>query len=237
MNTPSSALPGDASNPPPNESGPIGKHPFDSASVRAREQQYLWPSLAHYYKEPVVLDRGSGLRVRDLEGREYLDFFGGILTISVGHCNERVNRALQAQMDRLGHVSTLYPSLPMVELAEKLARITPGRLQKSYFTASGTEADESAITLAQVYTGALEILVLRHGYSGRSMLAQSVTGHSNYRAVPSQVAAVKHALSPYCYRCPLGLKYPSCEIRCATDIEEIIQEHLVCGRVVDRLRI
>ncbi|MFO1460253.1 MAG: aspartate aminotransferase family protein [Verrucomicrobiota bacterium] len=223
MNTPSSALPGDASNPPPNESGPIGKHPFDSASVRAREQQYLWPSLAHYYKEPVVLDRGSGLRVRDLEGREYLDFFGGILTISVGHCNERVNRALQAQMDRLGHVSTLYPSLPMVELAEKLARITPGRLQKSYFTASGTEADESAITLAQVYTGALEILVLRHGYSGRSMLAQSVTGHSNYRAVPSQVAAVKHALSPYCYRCPLGLKYPSCEIRCATDIEEIIQ--------------
>jgi len=120
-------------------------------------------------------------------------------------------------------VSTLYPTIPMVELAETLARITPGRLKKSYFLASGTEADETAVMLAQVYTGALEIIALRHGYSGRSMLAQSLTAHSNYRAVPTQIAAIKHALSPYCYRCPLGLKYPSCNIKCATDLEELIQ--------------
>ncbi len=196
---------------------------LDSAAIRAKEKEFLWPSMAHYYQEPVVLESGRGLRVKDLDGRTYLDFFGGILTVSVGHANERVNGALKAQIDRLGHVSTLYPTVPMVELAETLARITPGRLQKSYFTASGTEADETAVMLAQVHTGALEIIALRHGYSGRSMLAQSLTAHSNYRAVPTQIAAIKHAVSPYCYRCPLGLKYPSCGIKCAKDIEELIQ--------------
>jgi 4-aminobutyrate aminotransferase-like enzyme len=120
-------------------------------------------------------------------------------------------------------VSTLYPTVPIVELAERLARITPGKLQKCMFTASGTEADETAVVLAQVFTGALEIIALRHGYSGRSILAQSLTAHSNYRAVPTQIAAVKHAMSPYCYRCPLGLTYPSCGVKCATDLEELIK--------------
>ncbi len=195
----------------------------DSATVRAKEKQFLFPSVGHYYQEPIVLESGSGARVRDLDGREYLDFFGGILTLSLGHCNPRVNAPLKAQIDRLGHVSTLYPTLPMVELAERLARITPGRLQKSFFTASGTEADETAVALAQVYTGAMEIIALRHGYSGRSMLAQALTAHSAWRAVPTQIAAIKHAVSPYCYRCPLGLTYPSCAVKCAKDLEELIQ--------------
>ncbi len=196
---------------------------LDSAAVRAKHKEYLFPSCANYYQEPIVLERGAGSRVMDLDGREYLDFFGGILTLSVGQANPRVNAALKAQIDRLGHVSTLYPTVPIVELAETLARITPGKLKKTYFVASGTEADETAVTLAQVYTGALEIIALRHGYSGRSMLAQSLTGHAPWRAVPSQIAAIKHAMSPYCYRCPLGLKYPDCGVKCAQDIEELIQ--------------
>jgi alanine-glyoxylate transaminase / (R)-3-amino-2-methylpropionate-pyruvate transaminase len=196
---------------------------LDAAAIRAKEKEFLFPSVGHYYQEPVVLESGSGTRVRDIDGREYLDFFGGILTLSLGHCHPRVNEPLKAQIDRLGHVSTLYPSLPMVELAERLARITPGRLQKSFFTASGTEADETAVALAQVYTGALEIIALRHGYSGRSMLAQSLTAHASWRSVPTQIAGIKHAVSPYCYRCPLGLTYPSCGVKCAKDLEELIQ--------------
>lgn len=194
----------------------------EARALREKEKQFLFPSVGHYYQEPLALDSGAGTRVRDLDGREYLDFFGGILTLSLGHCHPKVNGALKAQIDRLGHVSTLYPTLPMAELAERLARLTPGRLQKSFFTASGTEADETAVALAQVYTGALEIIALRHGYSGRSMLAQSLTAHSTWRAVPSQIAGVKHALSPYCYRCPLGLTYPKCGVKCATDLEELI---------------
>jgi 4-aminobutyrate aminotransferase-like enzyme len=195
----------------------------DASEIRAKHKKYLLPAVANYYEEPLALESGSGLFVRDVDGREYLDFFGGILTVSIGHCDPRVTGAIHAQVDRLGHVSSLYPVASAVQLAERLARMTPGRLQKSIFTPSGTDADDTAFILAQVFTGAMEIVALRHGYSGRSMLAQSITGHAPWRAVPAQVAAVRHAVSPYCYRCPLGLEYPSCGVKCARDIEELIQ--------------
>ena len=201
-----------------------------AAEVRAKHKEFLFPATANYYREPLVPAEAKGLRVRDLDGREYLDFFGGILTVSVGHGNESVNAAIRLQIDRLGHLSSLYPMVPVVELAETLARITPGELRKCYFTASGTEADETAVMMAQVFTGRTEVVALRHGYSGRSMLAQSLTGHAPWRAVPTQVAAIKHAAAPYCYRCPFGLSYPSCGVRCARDIEELIRT-TTTGRV------
>ncbi len=201
-----------------------------SSEVRGKHREYLLPAVANYYEEPLVLESGDGLRVRDVDGNAYLDFFGGILTVSIGHCDPRVTGPVKAQLERLGHVSSLYPTLPTVELAERLARITPGRLTKSIFTASGSEADDTAVVLAQVYTGAMEILALRHGYSGRGLLSQALTGHAPWRAVPSQVAAVKHAVSPYCYRCPFGRTYPSCDVKCARDIEELIQT-TTSGRV------
>jgi 4-aminobutyrate aminotransferase-like enzyme len=199
-------------------------------TVREKHKEFLFPATIQYYKEPIVLTEGKGLRIRDADGNEYLDFFGGILTVSVGHANERVNAAVRAQIDRFSHVSSLYPTIPVVEFAERLARITPGRLQQTCFTASGTEADETAIMMAELATGSTEFVALRHGYSGRSMLAQSVTAHSTWRPLPSQVAGVKHAVSPYCYRCPLHLTYPSCGIACAKDIEELIRT-TTTGRV------
>jgi 4-aminobutyrate aminotransferase-like enzyme len=204
-------------------------HP-SNAEVAARFKQVLFPSTATYYAEPVALESGHGMTVRDFDGKTYLDFFGGILTVSVGHTSGNVNAAVRAQMERLGHVSTVYPTLPIVELVEKLVDIAPvalaggrGKLEKAFFCTSGTEADETAVALAQAHTGRQEIIALRHGYSGRSLLAQSLVGHAKYRVVPSQVAAVRHAHAPYCYRCPFGLTYPSCELRCARDVEELIQ--------------
>jgi len=192
-------------------------------SVRDKHKEFIFPAMIQYYAEPIVFTEGKGLRIRDADGNEYLDFFGGILTVSVGHSNDKVNAAIKAQVDRFSHVSTLYPTVPMVELAERLARLTPGNLKQSYFTASGTEADETAVMMAELATGSTEIIALRHGYSGRSMLAQSLTAHSTWRALPTQIAGVKHAVSPYCYRCPLHLTYPSCGIACAKDIEELIR--------------
>ena len=199
-------------------------------TVREKHKEFLFPATILYYKEPVVLTEGKGLRIRDADGNEYLDFFGGILTVSVGHANDRVNAAVRAQIDRLSHVSSLYPTLPVVELAERLARLSPGKLKQTCFTASGTEADETAVMMAMLATGSTEIVALRHGYSGRSTLAQSLTGHSTWRPLPSLVPGVKHAVSPYCYRCPLHLTYPSCGIACAKDIEEMIRT-TTTGRV------
>jgi alanine-glyoxylate transaminase/(R)-3-amino-2-methylpropionate-pyruvate transaminase len=191
--------------------------------TREKHREYMLPATIQYYKEPIVLTEGKGLRVRDADGNEYLDFFGGILTVSVGHANEKVNAAVQAQISRLSHVSTLYPTLPVVELAERLSKLAPGNLKQCFLATSGTEADETAVMLAQLSTGSTEIVALRHGYSGRSMLAQSLTAHSTWRPLPTQVPGVKHAVSPYCYRCPLKLTYPSCGVACAKDIEELIR--------------
>ena len=194
-----------------------------SEDIRRKHRDYLFPAVKNYYKESIAVARGKGARVEDMDGNSYLDFFGGILTVSVGHANEDVNREVIAQINNLTHVSSLYPTLPIVELAEKLSKLAPGKLDKCFFTASGTEADETAVMMAQLYTGKSELIALRHGYSGRSLLAQSLTAHASWRALPTQVSAIKHALSPYCYRCPLKLTYPECGVACAEDVEELIQ--------------
>ena len=152
-----------------------GKSDVSAAEVRAKHKEFLFPCVANYYEEPVVLTEGKGSWVHDADGREYLDFFGGILTVGLGHCHDEVVGRVKAQIEQLGHTSTLYPTAPLVSVAEKLARITPGKLKKSFFTTSGTEADETAILVAKLFTGRQEIIALRHGYSGRSLTAMSVT--------------------------------------------------------------
>ncbi|TAJ94831.1 aminotransferase class III-fold pyridoxal phosphate-dependent enzyme, partial [bacterium] len=139
-----------------------------------KHRKYLFSCIANYYDEPLVVDHAQGSFVYDIEGKEYLDFFGGIVTISVGHCNEKVTKAIGQQTNKLQHLSTLYPNEPHVRLAEKLAEITPGKLQKSFFTNSGTEANETAVLLAQLHTKCQDVIALRHSYSGRSHLAMSL---------------------------------------------------------------
>jgi len=195
---------------------------MSSEDIRTKHKEYLFPSVANYYKESLVIDHGKGMYVYDPEGNKYLDFFGGILTVSIGHCNPKVTSKINEQVNKLQHTSTLYPNEKIVALAEKLAEITPGGLKKSFFTNSGTEADETAVFLAKHFTGNQEIIALRHSYSGRSLLAMSLTGHASWRHGGTHLPGIKHAVSPYCYRCPFGLKYPDCDIKCAQDIEELI---------------
>lgn len=196
--------------------------------------KHVFPQVKSIHPEPVVVTEGEGCRIRDIDGASYLDFFGGILTISVGHCNGRVNDAIIAQVQRLTHVSSLYPTLPMGKLAERLARITPGALEKCFFTASGSEADEMAVMMAQSYTGNSEIIALRHGYSGRTLLAQSLTGNAAWRGNAHLAPGVRHAPAPYCYRCPFQLTYPKCGVACAKDVKELI-EATTSGRVAGML--
>ena len=194
-----------------------------SEEVVRKHKEFLWPAVMNYYQQPLVADRGEMQYLWDLEGRKYLDFFGGILTISVGHAHPTVASAVQAQAGKLVHTSTLYPNEAIVALAEKLAQITPGKLQKSFFTNSGTEANEAAIMLARMATGSYEVVALRHAYSGGSQLAKAVTAQSAWRKGGVISVGVSHALNPYCYRCPLGMTYPDCGVACANDVENLIQ--------------
>src|SRR5258708_22227795 len=129
----------------------------------------------------------------DLEGNKYLDFFGGILTVSVGHCNPKISRKVSAQVNRLQHTSTLYPNEHIVALAEKIAQITPGNLQQSFFTNSGTEANEAAILLARMSTGSYDVVALRHAYSAASALAKAVPPHAPYPKRPATSTPTPHA--------------------------------------------
>ncbi len=191
--------------------------------ILARQKQFLWPNHILYYTEPLALERGDGVYVWDVEGNRYLDFFAGILTTSVGHNRPEVVEAAQRQTAKLIHSSTLYPNALHVDLAEKIAEIAPGELQVSYFTPSGSDADETAVFLAKTHTGRQEIVALRHGYSGRSAMGMTLTAQAPWRIGGSHILGITHALNPYCYRCPLKMTYPECGVACAQDVEDVIK--------------
>src|ERR1700733_8787824 len=187
-------------------------------------RDHLFPSVFHYYKEPLVVTKAKNQYVWDIDGNQYLDFFGGIVTISVGHCNETVNKKVHEQMDKLQHVSTVFANEPQAALAKRIAGITPGgKLTKSFFTNSGTEANETAFVTARCYTGNHEIVALRHSYHGRSAVAMAATGNSSWRMGGAAPSGFVHAINANCYRCPFGLTYPSCNVRCARDLDEMIK--------------
>jgi 4-aminobutyrate aminotransferase-like enzyme len=197
---------------------------MDASELRRKQRELLFPNVGTYYQEPLVVESAKGMYVKDVEGREYLDFFGGILTVSVGHCHPRVTEAAVAQQRKLVHVSTLYPTVPQLELAQKLVQLKPMKEAKVFFTNSGTEANETAVTLAKEATGRQELVVLRHNYAGRGTLALSMMGNKNYRPRnQSEVPGIRFAHAPYCYRCDFGLKYPECGLACAKDLKSLIE--------------
>ena len=176
--------------------------------LRARAAEYLIPSLTNmlYYGEDSLGGRPCqrpvplGHRGHALPGlfRRHSDGFGGPL--------QRRNRRgdLQADEDG-GHTSTLYINEITLKVAEKLAEITPGRLQYSFFTNSGTEADETAIMAARVYTGNTDIIALRHAYSGRSTSMMAMTAHAPWKQGGVYDGTIKHVRLPNMYRRPEGM--------------------------------
>jgi 4-aminobutyrate aminotransferase-like enzyme len=195
---------------------------LSASELKAKREQYIIPTVKHWYSEPPHFVKGEMQWLYDETGKKYLDLFGGICTVSVGHCNPAVTEPVVDQARSLQHTSTVFFSQPMVDLAEKLAAITPEGLSKSFLTNSGTEANETAIMLAKVATGRNEILALQHSYHGRSWLAGSLTSNGAYRVDPMPVPGISFVPNAYCYRCPLNLEYPSCELACAKAVEHHI---------------
>ncbi|MCY0897801.1 MAG: aspartate aminotransferase family protein [Firmicutes bacterium] len=189
-----------------------------------KQRQYLVPGISTYYQDPLVITHGEGRHVYGDDGQRYLDFFGGILTVSIGHAHPAVTQAVTEQAAKLVHSSTLYVTEPMVRLAERLAAITPGPLKKSFFTTSGTEANETAITMAQLATGRSEVVAFRHSYSGRSQMAMGLTGQADWKLAGAGMALpIRHAHNAYCYRCPFGKTPDRCGLECAQDLREFIR--------------
>jgi len=175
--------------------------------------------------QPVVIARAEGATIIDTEGKDYIDCFSGIAVINAGHGNHRIIEAAKTQMERFVHCcSYVYYSQPTADLAEKLAQITPGRLQKSFFGNGGAEAIEGALRLAKQFTGKTEFIALQASFHGRSYAALSVTGNNarKRRGGPYMVGCT-FLPAPYCYRCFYELEYPRCGMRCARALEDIIR--------------
>jgi len=194
-----------------------------SEDLLADYRRYLFPAITPLYRDhPLIVDHAEGTVIWDKEGNRYLDFFGGVLTISVGHCNEEVTERVIAQMRKVQHTSTLYINEVMVQLARKIADLTPGRLQKCLFTNSGSEANETAIMAARIYTGNSDVITLRHAYAGRTMTAMSLTGHGAWRLGGVFDSRIRHVRNPYVYRAPVGLDEKGLVDLCVQDLEETL---------------
>lgn len=194
-----------------------------SEEILRKKKEYLIPCVYHFYKEPMQLVRGEMQYLYDTTGKQYLDCFAGVSVVNCGHCNPQITEVICQQVKTLQHTTTVYLTENIVNLAEQLAQITPGQLQKTFFCASGSEANEGAALLASLYTGNSEFISLRQGLHGRTKLGMSLTGLSFWRTDNAPVGGISFAPNAYCYRCPFDKHYPECDLACANEIETIIK--------------
>jgi alanine-glyoxylate transaminase/(R)-3-amino-2-methylpropionate-pyruvate transaminase len=202
--------------------------PYDGPSrdeVLALRRQYLTPGLITYYREPLMIVEGHMQYVWDETGKQYLDAFAGIVTVSVGHCHPRIVEKVREQVGRLQHTTTIYLHPEIALFGRRLAEHMPQEsgLTVSYFTNSGSEATEIALLSAREFTGNTDAISLRNGYHGGTQAAMGLTAHGTWKFKTNPTVNIKHATPAYCYRCPYGLEYPSCDVKCARDIEDLIR--------------
>jgi 4-aminobutyrate aminotransferase len=187
-----------------------------------KDQTYITQSAVRWY--PLVADSGSGCIVKDVDGNEFIDFNSGIAVLVVGQSHPRVVQAIKDQAEKLLHYSwTDFYYKPLIDLAEQLAKITPGTFQKKVFMAnSGAEAVEAAMKASRWHTRRPLFMAHTGSFHGRTFGAMSLTASKlvQRRYFSPLVSEVTHVPYPYCYRCPFHLEYPECGIWCVDFIEE-----------------
>jgi 4-aminobutyrate aminotransferase/(S)-3-amino-2-methylpropionate transaminase len=179
---------------------------------------------------PIFAAKAKGAMITDIEGREYIDFAGGIGVNNIGHCDDEVVKAIQDQASKYIHTCfhvVMYE--PYVELAKKLNEMTPGHFpKKTMFANSGAEAVENAVKIARHATGRPALIAFEDAFHGRTLLALSLTSKMKpykfgFGPYAPEVYRMPYA---YCYRCAFGLEYPSCELHCAYSLKEFFNTHI-----------
>src|SRR5579872_3214921 len=198
--------------------------PLPGPKARAiieRDHQVISPSYARCY--PLVVAKGEGAIVEDVDGNRFLDFAAGIAVVATGHCHPKVVQAIQEQAARLIHMSgTDFYYENMVQLAEKLARLVPGNVpRKVYFGNSGTEAIEAAIKLARYHTGRSQFIAFVGAFHGRTMGSLALTGSKSIQKQGffPMMPGAHHVPYAYCYRCAYGKTPDTCAVECVQTIE------------------
>lgn len=173
--------------------------------------------------DPTVITDADGVYLIDSSGRRILDFSSQLKCVSVGHKNQRIIKAIQEQAEKVCFLSPAFAYESRAKLGKTLAEVTPGDLNKFFFTLSGAESNENAIKIARAYTKKHKILAHYRSYHGATYGAITLGGDPRRLPVEPGIPGVVHILNPYCYRCPFKLTYPQCGLQCAEHVAEVIQ--------------
>jgi 4-aminobutyrate aminotransferase / (S)-3-amino-2-methylpropionate transaminase / 5-aminovalerate transaminase len=187
----------------------------------SRYKEYVTTSFVAAL-EPIVVDRAEGATIWDVDGTEYLDCFAGIAVNNAGHRHPKVIAAVEEQLQKVVHAASYIYHVPIVaEAAEKLAKVSPGRLQKTFFANSGAEGIETAMRLAKAATGRREFISLTQSFHGRTYATLSITGNKARKSHGGPyMPGVVWAPMPYTYRNPFGTDDPEVvAARCADMVE------------------
>lgn len=186
-------------------------------------KEFVNPAIFHYYKKPIMVVEGKGQYLYDETGRRYLDGFGGIVTVSVGHCHPEVVKAANLQNETIQHTTTIYLNPGIALYAKELAAKMPGDLKVCYFVNSGSEANDLAVLMARAHTGNYDMIALRNAYHGGSPGTMALTSHHTWKFNVPHSFGVQHARMPDLYRGPFGEDDPDAGKKYAADVAEIIQ--------------
>lgn len=191
--------------------------------VLALRQAHLNPALFHYYRKPLMIVQGKGQYLFDETGRRYLDAFGGIVTVSVGHCHPKVLAAVNQQNALLQHTTTIYLHPNIAQYAAELAERMPGDLKVVYFVNSGSEANDLAVLMARAYTGNFDLIALRNSYHGGNSTGMGLTSHHTWKFNVPHSFGVHHALAPYPYRGVWGHDDPLAGEKYGDEVGDVIR--------------
>jgi taurine--2-oxoglutarate transaminase len=172
---------------------------------------------------PIPMVKAEGVYFWDADGKRYIDFSSQLMNVNIGHQHPKVVKAIQEQAGKLCFAHPGMATEPRGLLGKKIAEVTPGDLNKTFFCLGGAEANENAIKMARFFTGRNTIMARYRAYHGATHGALALTG--DYRRLPVEhiMPGVVHFLDPYCYRCPFGWTRETCHRECIAHVEEIIQ--------------
>jgi alanine-glyoxylate transaminase/(R)-3-amino-2-methylpropionate-pyruvate transaminase len=200
--------------------------PYTGPSVEevlATRKQFLNPAIFHYYTKPLMIVEGRGQWLFDEQGRRYLDGFGGIVTVSVGHCHPHVIAAAHEQNETIQHTTTIYLHPGIAFYAKELTAKMPGELNVVYFTNSGSEANDLAMLMARAHTGNYDLIALRNAYHGGGQSTMGLTSHHTWKFNVPHNFGIQHALMPDTYRGPYGAEDPEAGSKYGDDVRNLIQ--------------
>jgi len=196
---------------------------MDASRVKALDRaHHLHSWSVQGQLDPIVFSHGQGAAFWDAEGKRYLDFSSQLMNLNTGHQHPRIVKAIQEGAQKCCFIGPGYAYESRSALVEKLAAITPENINHFFFTLGGAEANENAIKMARLYSGKNKLISRYRSYHGATMGAITLTGDPRRWPAEPGIPGVIKVFDPYCYQCSFGLEYPSCRIRCAEHVREVM---------------